>query len=106
MNVTRGQLAERVREGIVLLNEKSPGWRNAIDLETFDIKSFSHCVIGQVYSVNDEGDYDAEYRCALEKVGIMEFEAWEYGFGTDWTEDNSNEVWIALQELWLDELNK
>ena len=42
-------VAERVARGAALLDEKVPGWRERINLDTFAISSCERCILGQVY---------------------------------------------------------
>ena len=45
---------EAVRNGIAVLDREIPNWRDKIDLDSFDIESSWHCVLGQVFG---EGTY-------------------------------------------------
>jgi hypothetical protein len=41
---------ERVARGTRWLDEVSPGWRDALELRTLNLKHGGHCVLGQVFS--------------------------------------------------------
>ena len=89
----------RVKAGIELLQEKyGRDWVEKIDLESFDIGSPTHCVLGQVYS-NDARLADPlqsgyEYGRKMLYPGRPSF---EYGFdGADT---------IRLQRVWKQEIN-
>lgn len=42
-------LRVRIERGAKLLDERAPGWRSRIDLETLDMRDGACCILGQVY---------------------------------------------------------
>jgi hypothetical protein len=63
-------IAERVAAGEALLDERRPGWLQAIDLATLDLGSAFDCVLGQVYAGGDRSGYSA---------GMFELDLWDNG---------------------------
>jgi len=53
----------RAHEGALLEDQLHPGWANEIDLEVFDIRNGSHCIIGQTEHT--------EYSDAIDGVAEM-----------------------------------
>ena len=47
--------ARRVRRGAELLDRVHPGWREKIQIDTLDISSTRHCILGQLYGSYSEG---------------------------------------------------
>ena len=45
-----------VNRGVILLNEREPGWLDRIDLDRLSLSSLCNCVLGQVL-----GGYDSDY---------------------------------------------
>lgn len=41
--------ADRVRSGVVLLDEKDPGWWRLVDVACLDMNNCRQCVLGQVF---------------------------------------------------------
>ena len=91
-------VAARVANGVALLNEKVPGWRDRIDLQTFDINSFQKCVLAQLY-----GSYfDGVAALGLER-GNPEKDPGNYAFDHS-LQTPFEELYVegdALQEGWL-----
>jgi hypothetical protein len=50
-----GKYAERVFDGMALLDKENPGWELKIDLEELNLASGCHCVLGQLYQAQCEG---------------------------------------------------
>lgn len=101
-------LDPRVAKGCELLDRDHLGWANLIDLERFDLKSSSDCVIGQVY-----GDYDRVYGL-LDRKGMPDYlihpEETEHGFIID-TDDHFcgaevERAYDALEQAWVDEISR
>jgi hypothetical protein len=46
---------DRIEAGAKLLDEKNPGWAKAVNQKTFDINSFSHCILCNVYGTFQRG---------------------------------------------------
>ncbi len=42
-------LDERVAKGSQWLDQKQPGWRQKINIDTLDVESMYNCVLGQVF---------------------------------------------------------
>lgn len=53
-DVIAAQARARVGEGAAFLDEKQPGWVHAIDVDTLNLASPFHCVLGQLH-----GSYNA-----------------------------------------------
>lgn len=84
---------ERVQRGAALLDEKLPGWRSKIDVDTLDIANPYNCIAGQL-----GGPYQDGY-VTLRRLGLTYWhEGKEYGF-----EDRA-ENYSALTEAWKQEL--
>jgi hypothetical protein len=85
-------VAERVADGVALLDEMNPGWWDGIDLETLRIEYADSCVLGQVY-----GSFAAG--CMLlsgREAGVSDWEA-THGFG----QIEIDESWQPLQDAWF-----
>lgn len=94
-----GQMKASVGRGAALLDEGLPGWRDRVDVHTLNMRSPSHCVLGQLYSSFWDG------RAVL---GLGYHAAIEHGFnaetmsgGSDW-----DTLIRALDHLWIDEINR
>jgi hypothetical protein len=90
-----------VKKGVALLDDQAPGWRDKIDVDSFDITSQHRCVLGQVYGEYTDG--------ALALFGSSKYyddeamtEAVECGF---WATGVNDEKWEALQLAWLKEFD-
>lgn len=42
-------IEQRVSNGVALLDEHQPGWRDLVNVEILDIESLGDCILGQVY---------------------------------------------------------
>lgn len=68
MNLTVG---ERVENGAKLLDDYASDWFNFVDMDTFDIQSTEHCVLGQLFGSWTNGardlgiEGDRERQCEL-----------------------------------------
>lgn len=60
-------IPKRVARGVALLDENQPGWAQRVDLDDFDMKIASTCVIGQVFAGYDFSDHSA-YELGLEAL--------------------------------------
>jgi hypothetical protein len=96
-------VAERVKRGAALLDEKRAGWWRDIDLARLDLRSGCDCVIGQVggtlgYSATalslGAGTTDEEVR--------LGFEAPEVVKGDDWDADVEYAEYEALTLAWCE----
>jgi hypothetical protein len=86
-------IAERVAAGAALLDERVPGWHDAIDVDRLDIDSPTQCVLGQLY-----GDYLAG-EDALSELADSWSSAVSYGFvERDVDGDELTDAWRALIE--------
>lgn len=97
------KILDRVKAGLAWLEKThGPGWEDKIDLETLDLHSGSHCVLGQVYreeqKVNPGMPGIDGYEYALfnlaEGDDFLELGFCAYHFGE----------WRVLQRLWTEEL--
>lgn len=94
--------AERVSAGAEMLDALEPGWRDRINVETFDIYSTTECVMGQLS--NGDG-----YNAGVAYYGLDGDTAREYGFDLTYAEYRSErepEYWQALQDAWMAEITK
>jgi hypothetical protein len=115
MNVTREELKQRVQAGIVLLDEKSPEWREFVDVKKFYIGNWRYCILGQLGKRELDGiersDY-GHYVCGMQHVDVDSRDAWKYGFELQEEEflanegDGVSELWQDLQSAWITELGK
>lgn len=83
--------AERAAAGAALLDEKRPGWSEAIDCAMLDIATGRHCVLGQLYGTYGDG---------LSKLSITA--PGQYGFAVSAERELMNEAWreeIARRRL-------
>lgn len=85
-------ITEAVRRGIVLLNEKNPGWLDDIDIKDLDLASSCYCVLGQLYN----GFIRGAYTLFNGEGNFVEYG--RYGF-----EYNSNYDYLNNQKAELDE---
>ena len=76
--------ASKVAAGIKLLDEKKPGWRSLVDVESLRLENCDVCVLGQVF-----GHYDT----GKAKLGIDNYESKALGFNTDYSFSELNEAW-------------
>ncbi|MGH9316350.1 MAG: hypothetical protein ACRD1P_04510 [Thermoanaerobaculia bacterium] len=71
-----------VRRGAAYLDEHRPGWEKRVDLDTLDMSSPRHCVLGQAYA--EEGaalgmtgfDYVVERARSRPRVASFGFDGW------------------------------
>jgi hypothetical protein len=83
-------VSARVENGMQLLDRVYPGWEKKVNLETLDIMSCRHCILGQLY-----GDYDDGVRW----VGISKHSAHEFGFV------EQGEIWFNdLTSMWAEKI--
>ena len=103
MDETQTQTAlyneEEVKRGIALLNEKNPGWREKVNLDTLDMLKVAGCTLGQVYKDYYEGlielglsdTDDSAVQYGFQMPGV------EAGFGVeDEDYEKLTETWVAL----------
>lgn len=103
--------AEAVQNGALMLDEKSPGWWQKINLEALDLTSCESCVCGQVARYEYDGvpdvwrRYDNYVRFLSGAAGTWSgsdfetangFFAPETGDGEAWNWDNLDREWGAL----------
>lgn len=99
-----------VRKGIKFLNEREPGWRKRIDLNTLDVANCAKCVLGQLY-----GEYGTGVHKLFPELG-REFNylggvLGEHGFTTQASADchrmilnGDRDRWDRLTAAWRTEL--
>lgn len=77
---------EAVSFGVMLLDERGPGWANSIDLSTFSISNGDHCILGQLF-----GSYG--YGC--DRLGLHDEMAERFGFKVP-----GQKPWAPIQAEW------
>lgn len=78
----------QVENGMALLDEAQPGWRELINLTTLDINTTHNCILGQVFG---------SYREGCRVLGIQAFSVKDsFGF----TSAGGTENWQHLTEEW------
>jgi hypothetical protein len=104
-------LAERVRDGAALIEERWPGALERVDMDMLSMSSATRCVLGQVMANRGEGDYYHGVRA----LGLEHFDtkpgdpASVYRFGFTFT-DGPGDTWYhelpALRDaaLWALEI--
>ena len=90
---------QRVLAGIQLLNKKVPDWRQKIDINKFDIRDCSQCVLAQIFGT---------YHLGVYFLNLSPIEIASFGFNCfieiEWVlQDISGEA-ASLQETWKKEL--
>lgn len=106
---------EAVRRGIALLDSEVEGWRDRIDLDTFDIESAWNCVLGQVFGDGTYAGYStpfhkgatilfSEYPEIVEGDADIYDLASDYGFETPRWSDRFD--YDDLEYVWRDYLTK
>jgi hypothetical protein len=48
-------VADRVADGVAVLDEMRPGWANVVDIDTLEMSYASMCILGHVYGSFDAG---------------------------------------------------
>ena len=100
------RVRQRVLDGIQLLKEKhGEDWVDFIDLEHFNLKSGSACVLGQVYGSWEAGceilgikDEDGLY--GFSDLGIGDLVEEVYGV----TDYGWNPIWEDFEKLWRQQI--
>jgi orotate phosphoribosyltransferase-like protein len=87
-------IVDRVNNGINLLDDMEPDWRNKVNKNTMRIQSVDNCVLKQVYP-------DRAFHISLEVLGIKDAGI-PYGFSID---EPDKEYIDVLQAEWLRRLN-
>lgn len=77
----------KVAQGVQLLDQNVPNWRDKINVDNLDLGSCSICVLGQVF-----GDYND----GLNALGV---DGYDYGF-------NTTGSYASLKEAWVEALGK
>ncbi len=82
---------DAVARGVALLDEKVPGWRERIDIETLDIESPQRCIVGQPCG---------GYETAMRRFGLEPYGRGvgaHYGFlspdNLDWQDQRLEDAW-------------
>lgn len=83
-------MLEEVQKGAALLDEKKPGWKQAINLSTLNLNRPERCVLGQVYG---------HYYNGREELGLDIFGAESYGFDIP-IKDIVPGIYDSLTETW------
>lgn len=90
--------AAKVRRGVELLDREIPGWHERIDLETLEVISTSHCVLGQLFEDFYVGYDDFLPHPRIVNVYELGFDADTAGLRDKWAEYPSN--CATLTRLW------
>lgn len=89
MNLAR----EMVANGVKVLDEKVPGWWRAIDLNSLNMGSCSHCMLGQLFGYNIETAVGAKvFGLPLEKPPNFAFSDEGYFRGMTALNDNPRRI--------------
>lgn len=87
-----GLYREEVIRGAAFLDERRPGWRDQINLDTLDLGMCTTCVLGQL-----AGGNETDWATVLDSFSIEYGEdEHEYGFNLY----GEAEAWSALTEEW------
>jgi hypothetical protein len=70
--VTDPVIKERVRNGMAFLDERMPGWRERIDIDTLNIESCTSCALAQATG--------EDYRIAIESHRLSMEQRCRLGF--------------------------
>ena len=91
-------ITERVERGAALLDERRPGWWRDIDMDTLDIRSPCHCILGQMGSLlRDDGSL-SRFGTGLDMVKLQVFQSADYGF--DWSgAGGADATWDEIHRL-------
>lgn len=90
----------KIKRGVELLNEKSPGWHSKIDLDRLDMADRDDCVLGQLF-----GDYFD----GLEAIGVRPDRDVSFGFNfkvPPLPPTMGVKSWQSVIERSVDRLNK
>ncbi|MEV4575901.1 hypothetical protein AB0K16_21915 [Nonomuraea jabiensis] len=100
MSTAMPNFSERVAAGAALLDKKTPGWYQDIDLGILDLYSTDDCILGQVF-----GDYSGGAAfLGLDIPG-------QYAHGFDVPHSDAGEIanleqWVALTACWKAEIRQ
>ena len=72
-------IAERVQNGIDLLDAKKPGWRELIDVDSLDLNNKCDCILGQQDWPVSTSIYDA-FECGMISLELGLIQAENLGF--------------------------
>ena len=96
-----------VREGVKLLDERIPDWRDRIVAPLLDVQRFDECVLGQLFAseTEEEGLRSwSAYDVGLRELKVRADEAYMFGFDTPPNEEDDDEGYALLTALWRDML--
>lgn len=103
-----GDLDPRVKRGVAWLDENVEGWAEKINLELFNIRQASSCVLGQIYAdysigcsthdLRDPAPIDAQPDGWLHHGYELRD---HYGFQTWGTTEGVDQDWAVLQDSWV-----
>ncbi len=90
-------IQERVQQGIALLDEHKPDWREQIWIDGLDMDSSSDGLLEQVYKMS--------YIKAIRALGLHISQGYEYGFDIDdrfvpFHEEENKRQWRELTDAW------
>jgi hypothetical protein len=84
----------RVADGAAWLDQDEPGWDARIDLDSLDLSSDCHCILGQL---------DDFFQDGMDARGLSLVRASRLGFTAEWDGAVGIEAeWAALTTAWRD----
>lgn len=94
--------AERVARGAALLDKRMPGWAARIDLSVLDLANECRCVLGQLWTGDDD-----PYVTGLRTLDLVDGGR-PYGFvtGDVGNIDDALAEYRELDELWIAEIQR
>lgn len=93
----------RVARGILWLDHMHEGWRDKVDLDTFDISDSRHCILGQVFGYYSDAmtnEIHSDYEMADDMARMMGFDIMPAEFRGD-----CNGNYSLLKQAWVDALS-
>lgn len=106
LDVTAAQ--QRVWRGAELLDRVYPEWREHVDVNTLDMTSGVHCVLGQLAStwpgMPDDIREWAQYQDVVEKLEWTEHETYDHGFVSHGFAGYDHLATARLAPLWVSEI--
>lgn len=97
-------IEQRVSNGVALLDEHKPGWRDLVNVYTLDMESTESCILGQVFG---------EYIKGASALGIGSAECYnatevQSSYGFDISPDEYQKditiqqlIFMELEEEWI-----
>lgn len=73
--INQQHVRNRVTNGAKLLDERRPGWANKIHLDGLNMRSITHCILGQLYGGLGPGVLMLDL--STNKTGLYGFFLWD-----------------------------